>query len=118
MKLKLSLFDKIFNKDKFKEIIHLREQIAYMVGKYEEIDIITKIDYVIDGEDLTKIMFKYEMYSFNESGMYYDKGGESVINRLRNDRDEILNTLKQVKEIDISYISKSIRDDKLNNILC
>jgi len=118
MKLKLSLLDKIFNKDKFKEIINLREQVDYMVGKYEEIDIITKMNYVIDGEDLTKIMFNYEMLSFNEYGMYRDMGEDAVIKRLRDDRDKIYKALSQVKEVDVSYISKTIRDNKLNKILC
>ena len=118
MKLKLSLIDKVFNKDKFKEIINLREQVAYMVGKYEEIDIITKIGYTIDGEDLTKIMFKYEMLSFDEERMYRNMGEEAVIKRLKYDRDKIYKALSQVKEIDVSYISKTIRDNKLNKILC
>ena len=118
MKLKLSLFDKIFNKDKYKEIINLREQVAYMVKQYEEIDIITKMGYTIDGEDLTKIMFKYEMLSFNEFGMYHDKGEDAVIKRLLYDRDKIYKALSQVKEVDVSYIGKTIRDDKLNEILC
>lgn len=118
MKLKLSLFDKIFNRDKFKEIIYLREQVEHMVKLYTDTDILIRMDYVLDGEDLTLSMIKYEMFSFDEQRMYFDRGEKAVIERLRNDRDKIYNKLKRVKEIDVSDIGKSIRNNKLNNILC
>jgi hypothetical protein len=50
--------------------------------------------------------------------MYRDRGEDAVIKRLRDDRDKIYKALSQVKEVDVSYISKTIRDNKLNKILC
>lgn len=85
-----------------------------MIGSFNEIDIQTRLTYYerIDGQ-----IFQKDMFTLNEVDMYHHLGEKSVIDRLRNDRNEIYKILKPVKEIDLSDILKSIRDEKLNNIL-
>ena len=115
MKLKPTLFDKIFRKDKFKEIIELRNQIHFMVSSFMSIDIWDRMGKYRKQSD---VIFKFDMYTLNEVDMYNHLGEKAVINRLRSDRDKIYNLLKDIKEIDLSDISKSIREEKLSNLLC
>jgi hypothetical protein len=114
-KLRLTLYDKVFRKEKFSEIFYLRNQIEYMLSNFENIDIITRIKKY---EDVSRDISKFIWLTFNEEGMYRDLGEEAVIKRLKGDRDLIYNKMKDITEFDIGYISRSIRDKKLNNILC
>jgi len=114
-KLRLTLYDKVFRKERFSEIFYLRNQIKYMIDSFEDIDIITRIKKY---EDVSKGIIKFVWLSFDEEGMYRDLGEEAVIKRLKGDRDLIYNLMKNITEFDIGYISRSIRDNKLNNILC
>lgn len=115
MKLKPSLFDKIFRKDRFKEVIYLRNQIKSMLDKFDALDIWDRIGkYRKEGDALTKFSFT----TLNEVSMYNDLGEEAVIKRLKHDRNLIYNVLKGIPEIDLSDIQKSIREEKLNNVLC
>lgn len=114
MKLKPNIIDKIFRKDRFKEVIYLRNQIHKMISLFRTIDIWDRIGKYRKQSDE---FFKFEMYTLNEVDMYNHLGEQAVINRLKSDRDKIYNLLKEIKEIDLSDISKSIREEKLNNIL-
>ena len=114
MKLKKSLFDKIFRRDKFSVIINLRNQISYMIDSFNDIDISTRLTYY---EKINGQIFQKDMFTLNEVDMYHDLGEKVVIDRLINDRNEIYKILKPVKEIDLSDISTSIRDEKITKIL-
>ena len=114
MKLKKSLFDKIFRRDKFSVIINLRNQISYMIDSFNDIDISTRLTYY---EKINGQIFQKDMFTLNEVDMYHDLGEKVAIDRLINDRNEIYKILKPVKEIDLSDISTSIRDEKITKIL-
>lgn len=114
MKLKRSLFDKIFRRDRFSMIINLRNQISYMIDSFNEIDILTRLTYY---EKINGQIFQKDMFTLNEVDMYHHLGEKVVIDRLINDRNEIYKILKPVKEIDLSEISTSIRDEKITKIL-
>lgn len=113
MKLKPTLLDKIFRRDKFKEIIELRNQIDFMVSSFMKIDILDRMNKYSKQSDE---IFKFDFYTLNEVDMYNHLGEKAVIIRLISDRDKLYNTLKNIKEIDISNISKCIREEKLNKL--
>lgn len=86
-----------------------------MIDEFNKLSVLTRLSnyYTINSK-----MFQKDMFTLNEVSMYNHLGEEAVIKRLKNDRNEIYNLLTNVKEIDITDISISIRDEKLNNILC
>lgn len=114
MKLKKTLFDKIFRKDRFKEIIYLRNQIDQMLNRFESLDIIDRLD---NYYDVNSEIFRFNMTTLDEVRLYNDLGEKAVIDRLTKDRDKIISILKGVKDIDINDILSDIRKEKISKII-
>ena len=113
IKLRPSLFDRIFRKDRFKKIIELRTQIKFMQIKFEEIDIWKRIG---EYKDISNSMFGKSGLTLNEVSMYHDKGEQAVIDRLTKDRNEIFELLKPVEELDLSSVAITMREEKFETI--
>lgn len=110
-KLGLTLYEKLFEKDKYREIFILRKQIEHMTNLWRDIDIVTQLTHY---RDINHKMHEATMFSLDEKRMKEVLGESAVIDRLTNDRNKILGLLKHVKEIDLSDIHKQIREEKLN----
>ena len=116
-KVKLTFFDRIFKGDRYDNIfriVQLREQCESISTAWNSVSILTQLS---SYRQVNYDMHKFSMFTLDETRMMYELGAESVIERLTNDRDKMLNILKDVKEIDLSEIHKQIREEKLNNIL-
>ncbi len=116
-KLKLRAFDKLFNKAKYNsilKIINLRNQVRFMVNSFEDIPIERQI---MMYRQTQMDIYKYILYNLDEVRMFNDLGAQAVIDRLTKDRNFLINVLKDVNDVDISDISKQIRDEKLNELL-
>ena len=113
-RLKLSLFDKIFRKDRYKKIIYPRNQIDFMLYEFEKIPVLTRYSYY---NSKMLLLVGNTFFQFDEVRMFNELGEKSVITRLTSDRDMIFNTLRDVKEIDISKVLSDIREEKINNII-
>ena len=116
LKLKPSLFDRIFRKDRYKKIISLRNQIDYMLESFESLDIETKLS-TNSYKAASYVVFTMGSTTLNEVGMCRDKGEQAVIDRLTNDRNELLKFLEPVVEVDLSYVLESIREEKINIVI-
>lgn len=112
-KLKPTLFERIFQKDKYKSVLTLRSQIEHMTTLWRNIDIVTQLQYY---RDVNHQMYRFTMFTLDEERMGQDLGESAVIERLTNDRNKILILLKSVREIDLSDIQKQIREEKLNGL--
>lgn len=112
-KLSLTLYEKFFGKDKYREIFILRKQIEIMSKMWRDIDIVTQLTHY---RDTNYKMHKATMFSLDEERMKEVLGERAVIERLTNDRNKILGLLKDIKEIDLSDIHKQIREEKLNEL--
>jgi len=116
-KLKLRTFDKLFNKARYNnilKIIHLRNQVRYMVKSFEDIPIERQI---MMYRQTHMDIYKYILYNLDEVRMFNDLGIQAVIDRLTGDRNFLINVLKDVNDVDISDISKQVRDEKINVLL-
>jgi len=114
-KLKPTFFDKIFGrKDRYKDIIELRHQIDHMSKLWQGVDIVTQLQ---NYRQINYSMHKFTMFTLDEERMSEVLGIDAVIERLTNDRNKIIDVLKNVKEIDLSDIINKIREEKLNNVL-
>jgi hypothetical protein len=116
-KVKLTFFDRIFKGDRYDNIfriVQLREQCQSISTAWNSVSILTQLS---SYRQVNYDMHKFSMFTLDESRMMSDLGPEAVIERLTNDRDKMLNILKDVKEIDLSDLHRQIREEKLNNIL-
>lgn len=112
-KLSLTLYDRIFVRDKYREIFILRSQIEIMSKLWRNIDIVTQLT---NYREINREMHQATMFSLDEERMKEVLGENAVIQRLTNDRNKILTLLKNVKEINLSEIHKQIREEKLKEI--
>lgn len=114
MKLRPSLYDRLFRKDRFKEIIELRTQITFMCVKFEEYDIWKRIGQY---DEIYIEFMKLSTTTLNEVSMCYDKGEQAVIDRLISDRDKLFNLLSPIEELGIESIARIIREEKLKTVI-
>lgn len=113
IKLKPSLFDRLFRKYKYKEVIKLRTQISAMLVMFNAIDIWKRISKY---SDVSIKIARFDSTTLNEIRMYHELGEKSVIDVLKSDRNEIFGILSIVEELDLSRIVESIREDSIKII--
>ena len=100
MKLKPSILDYILLRGKrFDRVISLRNEISYLLGLWNELDILIRIEYD-DEYDIITTLENYNLFKFNEMRCYKDNGLGYVVNRLLKDRDRIISTLLCVNEVE------------------
>jgi hypothetical protein len=116
MKIKPRYFDKLFNKKRYNkciDICEVRSQVFHMVNSFEGVDIWIKLK---SYRDVMNDIGKFLFYTIDEERMVNDLGLDALMTRLVNDRNELLTILKNVTEVDLSEISKIVRDEKLKKI--
>lgn len=116
-KVKLTFFDRVFKGDRYDKIfriVQLREQCESISTTWNSLSILTQLSKY---RQVNYDMHKFSMFTLDEVRMMSELSAEAVIERLTNDRDKMINILKDVSEIDLSEIHKQIREEKLNNIL-
>lgn len=113
-KLKPNIIDKIFNKNKYKEIISLRKQREELISIVENNMI--RIVNNDTSELIPQDIFIITMYSLDEISMYNDLGEKAVIDRLKSDVDKLLNYLIKNKVPMGEFISR-MREETINEIL-
>jgi hypothetical protein len=110
-----TLIDRILGRNKdIDKIVKVRKQIITIKKSFDNSKLFRKLSYSsTDG-----IHQKYFTLSANsvqdEKLIYMNLGGEVLLKRLTETRDELVELLKDV--IDVSDIQKEIREDKLKSI--
>ena len=113
-KLKQTIFDRIFRKDRYKQIFELRAQIIYMFMKFNDVGILKRIGKY---QNIQHEIYKKEALSLDEVSMHHDLGEQAVIDRLKSDRDKIYKLLEPISEIDLSSVGNTMREEKINIIV-
>ena len=110
-----TLIDQILGRNKdIDKIVKVRKQIIIIKKSFDNSKLFRKLSYSsTDG-----IHQKYFTLTTNsvqdEKRIYINLGGEALLKRLTETRDDLIELLKDV--IDVSDIQKEIREDKLKSI--
>ena len=110
-----TLIDRILGRNKdIDKIVKVRKQIIIIKKSFDNSKLFRKLSYSsTDG-----IHQKYFTLTTNsvqdEKRIYINLGGEALLKRLTETRDDLIELLKDV--IDVSDIQKEIREDKLKSI--